>query len=102
MKENPDHLAEIIRAAWPLINPAQRLLLLAQILGYDLLNRFERMEVRVLTAFAFLLNFFLLRASIPEHPLKPFFILATAFYSAALLLMVATWPTRRRPAHYVR
>lgn len=102
MRKNHDPLADLIRNVWPRLNPAQRVFLLLQVFGYDLWNRFERIEVRALAALAFLLNFFFLHESIPDHPLKPFFTLATAFYSAALLLMVATWPPRKKTRHWVK
>jgi hypothetical protein len=96
-------LDELIRLAWPLLNPVQRLALLLKIFGCDLLNRIERVEVIALTFLAFVLNVILFRGSLPpEHVLTPFVTLGTAFYSATVLFMVATWPTRRRVAHWVK
>lgn len=103
MKRNLPPLDELIRLAWPMLNPVQRLTLLLQIFGYDLLNRVERVEVIALTFLAFTLNVIVFRGSLPpHHVLTPFVTLATAFYSATVLLMVATWPPRHKTAHWVR
>lgn len=101
MKRNLPPLEELIHIVWPRLEPIQRLALLLQILGYDLLNRFERVEVRVLTLLAFLLNVMVFQVSLPRHILSPFITFGAAFYSAALLLMVATWPPRRKSAHWI-
>ena len=102
MKRNPPPLEELIPLLWSTLNPVQRLALLLQIIGYDLLNRFECIEVRLLTLLAFILNLLVFHASLPEHFLSHFIAIGTAFYTAALLLMVATWPPRRKIAHWVR
>lgn len=103
MKRNLPPTEELIRIAWPMLNPVQRLALLLSVFGYDLLNRFERVEVRVFTLLAFLLNVAVFSKSLPPaHVLTPFVTFATAFYSATLLLMVATWPPRRRSAHWLK
>ena len=102
MKKNILPLEELLPLVWPRLDPVQRLALLLQIFGYDLLNRFEHIEVRVLTLLAFLLDIMVFRVSLPPHILSPFITYSTAFYSAALLLMVATWPPRHKSAHWVR
>jgi hypothetical protein len=102
MKRNPPNLEELIPILWQRLNPIQRLALLLQIIGYGLLNRFESIEVRLLTLLAFMLNVLVFHESLPDHFLSPFITIGTAFYSAALLLMVATWPQRRKTAHWIK
>ncbi len=99
---NLTDLDDLLLIIWECLNSAQRLALILQIFAYELLNRFERIEIRLLASFTFLIDYVLFGKSFPPHPLSKFLTLGAAFYSVTLFLLLCIWPSHNKKAHWIR